>query len=146
MTQQVHYSSEQRQKLQEDYAEKGLVILAFPSNQFGGQEPRSTDEIIQFAKSKYGVTFQIMAKGPVKGPNAPPLFEWLTAALNGGKDIEWNFTKFLIAPHGFPVKMFASAEEPDSMRPLIEAMLNKQQYGGKHRRGSQTVNMGKQAV
>lgn len=120
--------------MQKDYGEAGLVILAFPSNTFG-KETGNDEEILEFVK-KYAVSFRMMAKIEVNGPTTPPLFRWLKLALNRGEDLEWNFTKFLIAPHGFASKMYKPEDDPDSMRPLIEAMLATHMYGGKHRTGA----------
>jgi glutathione peroxidase len=97
------------QKLYETYKEKGLVILGVPSNDFGGQEPGSAQEIVQFCKLNYGVTFPLAAKTKVKGEGADPLYVWLTG-LGGAP--KWNFHKYLFASDGRFVSVFPSADEP----------------------------------
>lgn len=104
---------------------QGLVILGFPCNQFGGQEPGDADAIAQTCQINYGVSFPMFAKVDVKGSNAHPLFQWLTAALPGvlGKSIKWNFTKFLIGRDGAPIKRFASITKPENMAGFIRQQL-----------------------
>jgi len=99
------------------YQDKGLVILAFPCNQFGSQEPGSSSEIAEFCLVNYGVTFPVFEKIEVNGPNAHPLFIYLKNQLPGfpGKRIKWNFTKFLIDKEGKPVKRFASSRRPEKI-------------------------------
>lgn len=103
------------QKLYEDNKDKGLVILAFPCNNFGGQEPGTIAEIQEFCSTKYNVTFPIMDKIDVKGDKQHPLYTALTGkdgAFPG--DIKWNFSKILIGKDGKPVARFESATKPDS--------------------------------
>jgi glutathione peroxidase len=93
----------QLQQLQEKYADSGFTVIAFPANNFGGQEPGSNQEILQFCTSAYAITFPLMAKISVKGPDIHELYQWLTtAAMNGKRDapVEWNFQKFLVDEQG----------------------------------------------
>ena len=114
------------EKLWQDYSERGLVVIGFPSNQFGAQDPGSNDEIASFCEMNYGVTFPMMAKVDVNGDNAPPLWKWLTAkapGILGTKTIKWNFTKFLVGKDGKVIKRFAPNDSPESLRGDIEAAL-----------------------
>ena len=113
------------QKIYQEYRDRGLVVLGFPCDQFAHQEPGSEEEIVQFCTVNFGVTFPIFSKVNVNGKDAHPLFKFLTAALPGsaGKKVKWNFTKFLIAPDGSPVKRFAPSFTPDKLIPDIEALL-----------------------
>jgi glutathione peroxidase len=113
------------QKLYDDYADQGLVVLGFPCDQFGHQEPGTEDEIAAFCESSFGVTFPMFAKVDVNGDDAHPLYQWLKHKQSGvlGKDIRWNFTKFLIGRDGRVAKRFGSAKDPESMRPRIEKAL-----------------------
>lgn len=99
------------QKLYTDYAERGLVVLGFPSNDFGGQEPGSEAEIKQFCSSKFGVTFPMFAKVKVLGPERHPLYQILSKST-GGEDVGWNFEKFLVDRSGFVVARFNSSVKP----------------------------------
>jgi glutathione peroxidase len=113
--------------LWKDYRDKGLVVIGFPSNQFGAQDPGANDEIASFCQSQYGVTFPMMAKVDVNGDTAPPLWKWLTAeapGILGTKSIKWNFTKFLIGKDGQPLKRYAPTDSPESMRADIQAALD----------------------
>src|SRR5699024_5471224 len=98
------------QKLYEAYKDEGLVILGFPSNQFGGQEPGTNDEIKKFCTANYGVTFPMFSKIAVKGETQVPLFNYLTEAANPDFDgaINWNFEKFLIGRGGQLLRRFRS--------------------------------------
>lgn len=113
------------EKLHEELGPKGLVVIGFPCNQFGEQEPGSDAEIADFCTSTYGVKFPMMGKIAVNGPDADPLYKWLKAETPGSDDadIEWNFAKFLIGRDGKPVRRFASKTEPADLRPDIEALL-----------------------
>jgi glutathione peroxidase len=107
----------QLQELYEQYKDKGLVIIGFPANNFGSQEPGSNEEIKTFCTSKYGVTFPMMAKISVKGDDIAPLYRWLTTKeANGVADAEvtWNFQKFLIDEKGQWVKSIAPKDSPKS--------------------------------
>lgn len=114
------------EKLYTSYKDKGLVILGFPCNQFGGQEPGSAEEISKFCSLKYNVTFPMFQKIEVNGNNADPLYKYLKEALPGTltNDIKWNFTKFLLDRKGNPVKRFGSATKPEEIGSDIEKLLN----------------------
>jgi glutathione peroxidase len=99
------------QKLYTDYAEKGLVVLGFPSNDFGGQEPGTEAEIKHFCSSKFGVTFPMFAKVKVVGPERHPLYQLLSKST-GGQDVGWNFEKFLVDRSGLVVARFNSSVKP----------------------------------
>jgi len=100
----------------EKYKDRGFVILGFPANNFGGQEPGTNEEIKTFCSSKYSVTFPLYAKVSVKGSDQTPLYRYLTKEANPAVagDIQWNFTKFLVDRDGKVVKRFESAITPDS--------------------------------
>ena len=105
----------QLQELYEAYKEKGLVILGFPCNDFGGQEPGTGEQIEAFCQKNYGVTFPLMAKVSVKGNDIDPIYRWLTnKSENGVMDatVKWNFHKFLIDEQGHLVKALGSGIEP----------------------------------
>jgi glutathione peroxidase len=111
--------------LYKEFSGEGLVILGFPCNQFGKQEPGDAAEIAQTCQINYGVTFPMFGKVDVNGTNAHPLFDWLTAELPGwlGRSIKWNFTKFLIGRDGKPIKRFAPVTKPEKMVGVIRASL-----------------------
>lgn len=114
------------EELHKAYGGKGLVVLGFPCNQFGAQDPGSNDEIAQFCELNYGVSFPMMEKIDVNGPAAHPLFQWLTAeapGFLGSKGIKWNFTKFLIGKDGQVLKRYAPQEPPAALAKDIEAAL-----------------------
>ena len=135
------------EELNKKYREKGLVIIGFPCNQFKEQDPADDAKIEEFCQLNYGVTFQIMKKGDVNGPDAEPIFEYLktqapTEEYHGLKakgisklfktisksvekdsDIKWNFTKFLISKDGETVKRYAPTTEPKDFEQDVEAML-----------------------
>lgn len=96
------------------YADQGFVVLGFPCNQFGNQEPGDADAIEGRCLINYGVSFPMFEKVEVKGPNAHPLFRWLSAELPGvvGRQIRWNFTKFLIGRDGRPLRRYAPITRP----------------------------------
>lgn len=110
------------EELYKKYSEKGLVILGFPCNQFGNQEPGDENSIAEGCVINYGVTFPMFSKIEVNGKNAHPLFKYLKTKLKGllGKRIKWNFTKFLIDKNGNPLKRFSPTTKPEK----IEAYLN----------------------
>lgn len=114
------------QKLHEEYKDKGLVILGFPCNQFGSQEPGGESEISNFCQKNYGVDFQMFEKVDVNGKDAHPLYKYLThhapGALNT-ESIKWNFTKFLIDKEGNSIKRYASSVTPKDLEPEIEKLL-----------------------
>lgn len=112
--------------LHEKYADKGLAVLGFPSNQFGNQDPGSNEEIGAFCVQNYGVSFPMMEKIEVNGPGATPLYQWLTKeapGLLGSTAIKWNFTKFLVGKDGRVIKRYAPLDTPASMTRDIEAAL-----------------------
>jgi glutathione peroxidase len=113
------------EKLYLDYKEKGLVILGFPCNQFGGQEPLSNETMEETCKINHGVTFPLFEKIEVNGPQAHPVFRYLKSRLGGlfGRRIKWNFTKFLVDRDGRPVKRFAPVTKPADMEKHIKALL-----------------------
>ena len=133
--------------LYQKYKDQGLVIVGFPCDQFAGQEPGSDEQIEEFCRLNHGVTFQLMAKGDVNGPDAQPIFEYLKtqapteeykglkakamhAMLKGlsksvekDSDILWNFTKFLVNRDGSAVKRYAPITTPEEIEPDIKGML-----------------------
>ncbi|MBC5763868.1 glutathione peroxidase [Ramlibacter albus] len=114
------------QELHEQYGKKGLVVLGFPCNQFGAQDPGSNDEIAGFCQLNYGVSFPMMAKIDVNGPAAHPLYKWLTSekpGLLGSTGIKWNFTKFLIGKDGEVIKRYAPQDPPSGLAGDIEKAL-----------------------
>lgn len=114
------------QALHTQFAEQGLTILGFPCNQFARQDPKSNDEIAQFCQRNYGVNFTMMEKINVNGKDAHPLFQWLREQLPGSlgtTSIKWNFTKFLLARDGTPVKRFAPKTSPEKIITDIQALL-----------------------
>jgi glutathione peroxidase len=115
------------QKLYETYKDKGLVVLGFPANEFGGQEPGSDTDIATFCSSKYGVTFDMFSKVVVKGPNKSPLYKSLTESATPPGEVSWNFEKFLIGRDGAIVGRYKSAVAPEDAKltGAIEAALGK---------------------
>ncbi len=114
------------EELHKEYADKGLVVLGFPCNQFGSQDPGSNDEIASFCQLNYGVSFPMMAKVAVNGVEADPLFQWLCAeapGLLGSKAIKWNFTKFLVGRDGQVIRRYAPTDTPQSLARDIEKAL-----------------------
>lgn len=105
------------------YRGAGLVVLGFPCNQFGGEEPGSAAEIAQFCSTTYDVSFPIFSKIKVNGSGADPIYRFLKANAPETGDIEWNFTKFLIGRDGKVVARFASNVEPDSLAGEVERLL-----------------------
>jgi glutathione peroxidase len=108
------------------YRDQGLVVIGFPCNQFGGQDPGSDAEIGAFCQKNYGVSFPMMAKVEVNGAQAHPLWKWLKAqapGLLGSEAIKWNFTKFLVGRDGRVIKRYAPTDSPESIAKDIEAAL-----------------------
>lgn len=114
------------ENLYEKYKSKDFVILGFPCNQFGGQEPGTAEEIQSFCSLKYNVTFPMFEKINVNGKNAHPLYVYLKSAAKGvmgTESIKWNFTKFLVNRDGSVIKRFASKDTPESIENEIVSML-----------------------
>jgi glutathione peroxidase len=114
------------QALWETYGPGGLVVLGFPSNEFGSQDPGTNSEIAQFCSSRYAVTFPMMAKIEVNGSQAHPLFQFLKGekpGVLGTESIKWNFTKFLVGRDGQVIKRYGSTQKPESLKVDIEAAL-----------------------
>ena len=112
--------------LYQKYKDRGFEVLAFPCNQFGGQEPGSEDEIASFCEINFGLSFPLMAKVDVNGPDADPLWDWLKSqqsGLLGSKGIKWNFTKFLVDRDGKVVSRFGSMIKPEQLEKDIEKLL-----------------------
>ena len=115
------------EELHKTYADKGLVVLGFPCNQFGSQDKGSNEDISEFCQLNYGVSFPMMAKIAVNGASAHPLYQYLckeAPGLLGSKSIKWNFTKFLIGKDGSVLKRYAPTDTPKSLAGDIEAALN----------------------
>ena len=114
------------QQLWRDYRERGLVVLGFPCNQFGQQEPGNEAQIGEFCRLDYGVDFPMFAKVEVNGAGAHPLWQWLKAekpGLLGTEAIKWNFSKFLVGRDGQVIERYAPNATPESLRGDIEAAL-----------------------
>jgi len=114
------------EKLWDEYKARGLVVVGFPCNQFGKQDPGTNSEIESFCQLNYGVSFPMMAKIDVNGANADPLWKWLKSeapGVLGTEAIKWNFTKFLVGRDGKVIKRYAPNDEPQKLRPDIEAAL-----------------------
>ena len=120
------------EQLSRDYCDRGLMVLGFPSNQFGRQEPGSATEIGAFCEKNYGVSFPLFSKIDVNGRNAHPLYSFLKKQqpgsfgfLTGGR-ISWNFTKFLVDRSGRVVGRYSPSTGPEKLRPAIERLLASQ--------------------
>ncbi len=114
------------EQLHQTYGARGLVVLGFPCNQFGAQDPGSNDEIGAFCQKNYGVSFPMMGKIDVNGADAHPLYRWLAAeapGLLGSKTIKWNFTKFLVGQDGKVIKRYAPQDAPEKLAKDIQAAL-----------------------
>lgn len=114
------------EKLWQTYRDRGLVVVGFPSNEFGAQDPGSNSEIASFCSLNYGVSFPMMAKIKVNGADAHPLWRWLrkqAPGLLGSEAIKWNFTKFLIGRDGRVIRRYAPSDAPESIATDIEAAL-----------------------
>ncbi len=112
--------------LHQKFGDQGFEVLAFPCNQFGGQEPGDADEIEQFCKVNFGLTIPLMQKVDVNGDDASPLFDWMKAeapGLMGSKSVKWNFTKFLIDRDGKVVKRYAPQDAPAAIEKDIAKLL-----------------------
>jgi len=109
-----------------EYVDRGLVVLGFPCDQFGNQEPGDEAQIVEFCERNYGVSFPLFAKVEVNGDNAHPLYQWLkseASGLLGSSQIKWNFTKFLINAEGNVVKRYGTTTEPEQIKGDIEELL-----------------------
>ncbi|MBL8917886.1 MAG: glutathione peroxidase [Myxococcaceae bacterium] len=115
------------EELYQAYKAKGFEVLAFPSNDFGGQEPGTNAEVKQFCELKYKTTFPLFAKVAVKGDGAHPLYKYLQGLPKNGGEVNWNFNKFLVAADGTVVAHLPSKAEPmsDSVKQQVEAVLPK---------------------
>jgi glutathione peroxidase len=114
------------EKLYQQFKDQGFEVLGFPCNQFGAQEPGNADEIAEFCKVNFGVTFPLMAKIDVNGDDASPLFDWMKSeakGLMGSTSIKWNFTKFLIDREGNVVKRYGPQDTPASIAKDIAKLL-----------------------
>ncbi|MGY6636399.1 MAG: glutathione peroxidase [Erythrobacter sp.] len=114
------------EKLYQQFKDSDFEVLGFPCNQFGAQEPGSADEIAQFCKVNFGVTFPLMAKVEVNGDKASPLFDWMkkeAKGLMGTTAIKWNFTKFLIDREGNVVKRYAPQDTPAAIAKDIAKLI-----------------------
>lgn len=115
------------EQLYQTYKDRGLIVLAFPCNQFGQQEPGSASEIGAFCQKNYGVSFPVFAKIDVNGPSAHPLYRYLTEAkpgFMGSRKIKWNFTKFLVNRSGQVIERFAPSKKPQDLAHSIERLLS----------------------
>ncbi len=113
------------EQLHREHSEDGLVVLGFPCDQFGNQEPGHEAQIAEFCSTTYGVSFPLFAKVEVNGDGAHPLYRWLRSEQSGmlGDAIKWNFTKFLVGRDGQVVKRYAPQTKPDQIEPDIAKTL-----------------------
>ncbi len=113
------------ESLYQKYKDKGFVVLGFPCNQFGGQEPEANETMEQTCKVNYGVSFPLFEKIDVNGPAAHPLFKFLKSKLGGwfGSRIKWNFTKFLVGADGKPLKRWSPMTKPEAIEPYLRKIL-----------------------
>lgn len=116
------------EQLWQQYRDQGLVVLGFPCNQFGKQEPGDARDIAQFCERNFGVSFPLFRKIEVNGPGAHPLFTELkkrAPGLLGTQKIKWNFTKFLVDPASGQVTRYAPTTKPEAIKAAIEPLLNR---------------------
>ena len=116
------------ESLWNDCGEQGLVVIGFPCNQFGRQEPGTNEEIAEFCHARYDVTFPLSERIDVNGKDAHPLYRYLTSAIAGAKgdpEIPWNFSKFLVDREGKVVARFAPGDPPAALRPRIAELLER---------------------
>ena len=114
--------------LYKEFKDQGLVVLGFPCDDFGGQEPAINDDIRQFCENTFGITFPMFEKIVIKGAGGHPLFKWLASekpGILGIEAIKWNFTKFLVDAEGHVVKRYGSVDAPSEIRKDIEQLLGK---------------------
>lgn len=109
------------EEIYQKYKDQGLVILGFPCNQFNGQEPGTEEEISEFCKLNYGVTFPLFSKIDVKGEQAHPIYRLLVHSTDNNNDIEWNFGKFILSKDGKTIKRFSPQTQPNSKQ-VIETI------------------------
>lgn len=115
------------ENLYKKYHPYGFLVLGFPCNQFGGQEPGGETEIKKFCETKFGVTFPLFEKIEVNGEHAHPIYQFLSNSkpgILGTKGIKWNFTKFLIDRGGHPVRRYAPIDKPEALEGEIKALLD----------------------
>lgn len=115
--------------LYKEYKDQGFVVLGFPCNQFGRQEPGDAAQIATFCSSNYGVTFPVLQKIDVNGPQADPIYEWLKGqktGVLGSASIKWNFTKFLLGRDGQVLQRYGSTTKPEAMRKDIQKALSEE--------------------
>lgn len=113
------------ERIYQEYKDKGLVVVGFPCNQFAGQEPETNESVVEACKIHFGVTFLLSEKIDVNGLNTHPVFKYLKTHSKSmlGKDIKWNFTKFLVSKDGETIARFAPATKPEKLVPRIEKLL-----------------------
>ena len=114
------------QELHERYQAEGLVVLGFPCNQFGRQEPAPNEQIEQFCETNFGVSFPLFAKIEVNGDHATPLYQYLkqeAPGVLGTSGIKWNFTKFLVSRDGRTIRRYAPTDKPENLAKDVEEML-----------------------
>ena len=113
------------EKLHQTYKDKGLVVIGFPCNQFGGQDPAENSEIGSFCQKNYGVSFLMMEKVDVNGKDAHPIFKWLKRQEGGflTDGIKWNFTKFLVNKEGDVIGRYGSTTKPEALSKDIEKVI-----------------------
>ena len=113
------------EKLHQTYKDKGLVVIGFPCNQFGGQDPAENSEIGAFCQKNYGVSFLMMEKVDVNGKDAHPIFKWLKRQEGGflTDGIKWNFTKFLVNKEGDVIGRYGSTTKPEALSKDIEKVI-----------------------
>ena len=114
------------EKLHQQYGPQGLAVIGFPCNQFASQDPGDNEQIAGFCQRNYGVSFQMMGKIEVNGPDAHPLYQWLkqeAPGFLGTEGIKWNFTKFLIGRDGRVIKRYAPQDTPEKIAKDVEAAL-----------------------
>ena len=114
------------EKLHQQYGPQGLAVIGFPCNQFASQDPGDNEQIAGFCQRNYGVSFQMMGKIEVNGPDAHPLYQWLkqeAPGFLGTEGIKWNFTKFLVGRDGRVIKRYAPQDTPEKIAKDVEAAL-----------------------
>jgi glutathione peroxidase len=110
--------------LHREFGDRGLQVLGFPCNQFGAQEPGTDAEIQEFCSVNYDVTFPVLAKVDVNGPDAAPLYEYLRAHVDPAEDVRWNFTKFLVDRDGTVIRRYEPKVTPEEIGKDVAEMLS----------------------